>query len=59
MGTILGCWAGSSAVGQTAGSQVAAAYSLYGPQTQLVVARPTGAAQDSAEPSSLPCLLTC
>ena len=45
VGSIFGCWAGKSPVGQSAGSQVAAAYSLYGPQTQVVIAWPAGASR--------------
>ena len=52
MGSIFGIWKGSSPVGQTGRDQVAAAYSIYGPRTLLVVAVPTQAAADAAGSST-------
>ncbi|KAK9808421.1 hypothetical protein WJX73_003065 [Symbiochloris irregularis] len=42
VGSIFGIWEGDKLLGQQAGSQVAAAYSLYGPKTLLVIALRTG-----------------
>lgn len=44
VGSIFGVWKGSSPLGQTGRDQVAAAYSIYGPRTLLVVAIPTAGA---------------
>lgn len=43
VGSIFGIWKGSSPIGQTGRDQVAAAYSIYGPRTLLVVAVPSAA----------------
>jgi fructose-1,6-bisphosphatase len=44
VGSIFGIWPGSSPLGQTGRDQAAAAYSIYGPRTLLVVAVPTASA---------------
>jgi hypothetical protein len=41
VGTIFGVWPGASPLGQTGRQQAAAAYSVYGPRTLLVLALPT------------------
>jgi len=44
VGSIFGVWPGSTPLGSTGAQQAAAAYSVYGPRTLLVIARPgTGA----------------
>jgi hypothetical protein len=43
VGSIFGIWKGSSPLGQTGRDQAAAAYSVYGPRTLLVVAVPVAA----------------
>jgi hypothetical protein len=48
VGSIFGIWKGSSPVGQTGRDQVAAAYSIYGPRTLLVVAVPSASAAGAA-----------
>lgn len=45
VGSIFGVWRGASPLGQTGADQVAAAYSVYGPRTLLIVARPGTGAQ--------------
>lgn len=40
VGSIFGVWPGSTPLGQTGRQQVAAAYSVYGPRTLLVIAVP-------------------
>lgn len=47
VGSIFGIWQGSSPLGQTGRDQVAAAYSIYGPRTLLVVAIPAAGAAGS------------
>jgi hypothetical protein len=47
VGSIFGIWKGSSPLGQTGRDQVAAAYSIYGPRTLLVVAVPAAGAAGS------------
>lgn len=42
VGSIFGVWPGSTPLGQTGRDQVAAAYSVYGPRTLLVLAVPSG-----------------
>lgn len=41
VGSIFGVWRSSSFSGQTGGNMEAAAYSIYGPRTVFVIARPT------------------
>lgn len=42
VGSIFGIWRGATPLGQTGRQQVAAAYSVYGPKTLLVLALPSG-----------------
>ncbi len=42
VGTIFGIWPGATPLGQTGRDQAAAAYSIYGPRTMLVVAYADG-----------------
>jgi len=42
VGTIFGVWPGSTLLGRTGKEQVAAGFSVYGPRTVLVLARPDG-----------------
>lgn len=42
VGSIFGVWPGDTPIGQTGRDQAAAAYSVYGPRTLLVVALPVG-----------------
>jgi fructose-1,6-bisphosphatase len=44
VGSIFGIWPGSTPLGQTGRDQAAAAYSIYGPRTLLVIAVPTSSA---------------
>jgi len=49
VGSIFGIWRGEGFEGKTGRDQAAACYALYGPRTQLVLARPAGA---GSEPST-------
>lgn len=53
VGSIFGIWPGSTPLGQTGRHQAAAAYSIYGPRTLLVVAVPTAAAAAGGSCSAL------
>lgn len=48
VGTIFGVWPGSTPLGQTGRDQVAAAYSVYGPRTLLILAVPAPSSSSSS-----------
>jgi fructose-1,6-bisphosphatase len=47
VGSIFGVWPGGTPLGQTGRDQVAAAYSVYGPRTLLILAIPSGSSSSS------------
>lgn len=54
VGSIFGVWPGSTPLGQTGRQQAAAAYSVYGPRTLLVVAVPAGNSSSRAAAAAAP-----